>query len=83
MKLPNWALPLVIIAFVAIRIFVASRFRKAERQRSGKGPRTTVPVWLKVFWAALALAVVILLIWNPRRAAPVEPPSAAQQTPHP
>jgi hypothetical protein len=74
-KLPNWALPLLVIAFVAIRIYVASLFRKAERKKSGKGRSVGIPIWIKVFSVLLFAAVVTLLIWNPRRPVPTPNPS--------
>jgi flagellar basal body-associated protein FliL len=90
-KLPNWALPLLVIAFVAIRIYVASLFRKAERKKSGKGQSRGIPIWIKVFWVLLLIAVVTLLIWNPRRPVPAAPnpaptpatPPAAKDPDHP
>jgi flagellar basal body-associated protein FliL len=76
-KLPNWALPLLIIAFVAIRIYVASLFRKSERKKSGNGQPRGIPIWIKIFWVLLLIAVVTLLIWNPRRPVSAAPNSAA------
>jgi hypothetical protein len=94
-KLPNWALPLIVVAFVAVRIFIASRFRKAERAKTGKGWFESVPNYIKALWLVLGIAVVVLLFWNPKKAVPVTPnqstdpapasgnPPAGQESRHP
>jgi lysylphosphatidylglycerol synthetase-like protein (DUF2156 family) len=70
MKLPNSALPLVIIAFVTVRIFVAVRIGKAERERTGKSWIESIPKWVIAFWVLLGTAVIVLLFLNPRAPRP-------------
>ena len=81
MKFPNWALPLIIIAFVAIRLFVASRFRKAERKKAGKGQPRSLPIWIRLFWLLLAIALLVLVVWKPRGAAPAPQAQSAEPAP--
>jgi heme/copper-type cytochrome/quinol oxidase subunit 2 len=80
-KFPNWALPVIVIVFVAVRIFIASRFRRAEREKSGKGWFESVPISIKAFWIVLGIAVVALLFWNPKKPISVTPNQSTDPTP--
>jgi hypothetical protein len=77
MRMPSWSLPVVVILFAGIRIFMASRFRAKERMASGKGWFESVPIWIKGLWVLLAMAVVILIIWAPKEA---KPPGQSRST---
>ncbi len=70
MKFPLWTLPVVVVLFIAIRISVSRTFRSIERRQKGKGRIESIPFWIKGFWALLALAVLILVVWAPRNANP-------------
>jgi hypothetical protein len=95
MKYPDWALPLIAVMFVAVRILVAYRFGMAERERTGKSWFQSVPIWIRAFWAILVIAVVVMLVWHPRKSvstsanpstgpAPVASPAPSNQAPsHP
>lgn len=65
MKFPLWTLPIVVVLFIAIRISVSRTFRSIERREKGKGRIESIPLWIKGFWALLALAVLILVVWPP------------------
>lgn len=80
MKFPLWTLPVVIVLFVVIRISVSRTFRSIERREKGKGRIESIPFWIKGFWALLALAVLILIVWAPGNAKPTvsnPPPNPA------
>jgi hypothetical protein len=81
MKFPLWTLPVVVVLFVAIRISVSRTFRSIERRRKGKGRIESIPFWIKGFWALLALAVLILVVWAPRNANPNMPNPSANPAP--
>ena len=81
MKSPNWALPLVIVAFVVVRVFVASRFRKAEREKTGKGWFESIPKPIFVFWLILGIAVVTLAFWNPGKPISAHPSPSTDPAP--
>jgi hypothetical protein len=76
MKQPTWALPVIVIVFVAIRLWVASRIGRAERARTGQGWWASVPVWTKALWVLLAGTVVVLLFWSPKPMKPAAPGGA-------
>ena len=73
MKFPRWALPAVIILFVVVRIFIAIRFQKTERERTGKGWFERLKTRVLVFWIVLGIAVLSLLFWRPKKVDPVGP----------
>lgn len=77
MKLPSWGIPALVIAYLAVRILLGARFRKTAPPVPGKTWFQTVPVWIRAFWVALALAMVVLVFWKPRG-----PGSAAARNPH-
>lgn len=79
MKFPLWTLPIVVVLFIAIRISVSRTFRSIERRSKGTGRIESIPLWIKGFWALLALAVLILLVSAPRNGGP----SALKPSPDP
>jgi hypothetical protein len=96
MRLPSWLLPVIVAAFVAIRIFVGIRLNAEDRKRTGKGWFESVPVWTKGLWVLIGIAVVTLLFWAPKSPKPnapnqppdptsksVTPPAAAGGAPSP
>jgi hypothetical protein len=83
MKFPLWTLPIVVVLFIAIRISVSRTFRSIERRQKGKGRIESIPFWIKGFWALLALAVLILVVWAPRNAKPNESNPSPNPAPAP
>lgn len=79
MKLPSWLLPIIVIGFVAIRVFVGIRMGAADRKRTGKSWFQSVPIWIKGFWVLIAVAVVVLFFWAPKTPGSNSP----NQLPHP
>jgi hypothetical protein len=67
MKLPPWAIPAIVIAYLGLRIAFAFRPRRATPGVPEKTWFQTVPVWIRIFWGLLALAMVGLAFWSPVR----------------
>jgi len=73
MRLPSWLLPVIVIAFVAIRILVSIRVNAEDRKRTGKGWFESVPIWTKGLWVLIGIAVVVLFFWAPKKSQPTAP----------
>jgi hypothetical protein len=77
-------LPVVVAAYVAVRIVVGISLGAEERRKTGKGWFESVPLWTKGLWLLIGIAVVLLYFWAPRNARPQAPepatpaPDAAQ-----
>jgi len=69
-------LPVIVIAFVAIRVIVGIRMGAGERRRTGRGWFESVPIWTKGLWVLIGIAVVVLFFWEPRKAKPLAPEPA-------
>jgi hypothetical protein len=73
MRLPSRLLPVIVIAFVAIRIIVAIQVHAENRKRNGKGWFESVPIWTKGLWVLIGIAVVVLICWAPKNPKPTAP----------
>jgi hypothetical protein len=78
MRLPPWAVPAIVLAYVGLRITFAFRSRARAPGEAGKTWFQTVPIWIRFFWILLALAMVALAFWNPRPAYPARDPGAVR-----
>lgn len=78
MKLPPWAVPAIVLAYVGLRITFAFRSRARASRPAGGTWFQTVPIWIRFWWILLALALVAVAFWNPRPAHLAPEPGAVQ-----
>jgi hypothetical protein len=76
MKLPPWAVPAIVLAYVGLRITFAFRSRARVPRQAGETWFQPVPIWIRFLWILLALALVAVAFWNPRTARPAPDPGA-------